>query len=107
MAFSDNSNKREEEEEEEEQQQERPIAAIGKKLTENDQETDEDGGQSAHAQPDDLALLVELAVLAQEAVRTVAQVERLAVDAHAAVEARVRQTFVSVDTALAVQSHHL
>lgn len=48
---------------------------------------------------------MELAIVAQEAAGAVAQVEGLAVEAHAAVEARVGQTFVTVDTALPVQCH--
>lgn len=77
------------------------------KLTENDQEADQNSGQSTHAQSDDLALLVELAVLAQIAIRAVAQVERLTVDTHSTVETRVGKTFITVDAALAVQCHHL
>ena len=48
-------------------------------------------------------MLVELAVLDQVAVRTVAHVERLAVYAHAAIEARVGKTFVSVEPAAELQ----
>lgn len=50
---------------------------------------------------------MELAIVAQEAAGAVAQVERFAVEAHAAVEARVGQTLVTVDTALPVKCHHL
>ncbi len=52
-------------------------------------------------------MLVDFTVLSKVAVRAVAQVVRLAIDANAAVEARVGETFISVDAALAVQCHHL
>lgn len=50
---------------------------------------------------------MDFTVLSKVAVRTVAQVVRLTIDANTAVETRIGETFISVDTSLAVQCHHL
>lgn len=77
------------------------------RLTENDQEADEDGSQGAHTEPDNLSLLEELAILAKVSHGTVAHVEWLAVDTNTTVETRIGQTFVFVDTSFSVQCHNL
>ncbi len=78
-------------------------------LTENGKEADQDDCERAHAEPEDLLLLHELAVVAREATGAEARVafDVVAVDALAAVLARVVQTLVAVHAALAVVRHAL
>ena len=77
--------------------------------THDEEEADEDDGEGAHAHAEDLLLLHELAVVAREAAGAEAGValHRLAVDAGAAVVARVVQALVAVHAALAVVGHLL
>lgn len=77
-------------------------------LTKNDEQADKDGGECPHAQFECLALLYQLAVLAPEAVRTVATVPKsgLLVDASTPVEAWQVEALVLVHAVLAVLRHH-
>ena len=77
--------------------------------THDEEEADEDDGEGAHAHAEDLLLLHELAVVAREAAGAEAGValHRLAVDAGAAVVARVVQALVAVHARLAVGRHPL
>ena len=77
--------------------------------THDEQEADEYDGERAHAHAQDLLLLHELAVVARESARAEARVplDRLAVDARAAVVARVVQALVAVHARLAVRRHAL
>jgi len=79
--------------------------AIEAILTKNDQETDEDGRQRAHAKLQRLTFLDQLAVLAPETVRTNATVSesRILVDAPAAVQAGIVDALVLVHAALVVR----
>lgn len=78
-------------------------------LTKNSEKTQENDGQSAHAQPQDLLLLHQLAVVAGKSGRAVADValDRVSVDADAAVVARVVETLVAIDATLAVRGDPL
>ena len=78
-------------------------------VTEYGQQTDEDDGQGAHAQPQDLLLLHELAVGPGEArpAEAVVPLGRLPVDAGAAVVAGVVEALVAVHARLAVGGHAL
>ena len=80
-----------------------------RRLTEYGEEADEYDGECAHAEPEDLLLLHELAVVAAVAAGTEAGValHRLAVDALAPVVAGVVQALVAVHAALAVGGHAL
>lgn len=73
-------------------------------LTKNDEQADKDGGECPHAQFERLALLYQFAVLAPEAVWTVATVPKpgLLVDASTPVEARQVEALVLVHAVLAI-----
>jgi len=73
-------------------------------LTKNSKKTQENDGRSSHAQPQNLLLLHQLAVVSGKAGRAIAVValDRVSVDADAAVVTRVVQTLVAVHAALAV-----
>ena len=77
--------------------------------TQDDEETHEDGGQSPHAEPEDLLLLHELAVGPGVAGGTEAGVPLcvVPVDAGAAVVTGIVQTLVTVLAALSVRSDSL
>ena len=85
------------------------VASVAAAGTEDDQEADEDGGERAHAQPQDLGLLHQLAVGAGVAAGAEAGVALgvVAVDAGAAVLAGVVQTLVMVLAPLPVRSNAL
>jgi hypothetical protein len=74
-------------------------------LTKDNQETDEDGRQRAHAKLQRLTFLNQLAVLAPETVRTNATVSesRILVDTSAAVQAGIVDALVLVHAALVVR----
>ena len=80
------------------------AAGRARPLTQDDEETDEDGGEGPHAQPENLLLLHQLTVGPREARGTEAGVAIgiVPIDASAPVGARVVQTLVSVLAALAV-----
>ena len=87
-------------------------ASFGSKawpLTQNDEEANEDGRQSSHAQSQDLLLLHQLAVGPGEARWTEAGVaiSVVPIDASAPVSARVVQALVPVLAALAISSDPL
>lgn len=74
------------------------------RFTQDEQQADEDDGERAHAEPEDLLLLHQLAVVARVAALAEARVAlgRVAVDALAAVAAGVVQALVPVGRGLQV-----
>ena len=81
----------------------------GEDLTKDSEKTQENDGQSSHAEPKDLLLLHQLAVVAGKSGRAVADVtlDRVTVDADAAVVTRVVETLVAIDATLTVGCHSL
>ena len=79
------------------------------RLTQDDEEANQDGGEGAHAEPEDLLLLHQLAVGAGEAAGTDAGVALVGVpvDAGPAVDAGVVQALVPVLAPLPVRGHAL
>ena len=78
-------------------------------LTKDSKEAQKNDGKSSHAQPKNLFFLHQFAVVAGESGRADARValDRVAVDALAAVVARVIEALVAIDAALAVGCHAL
>lgn len=74
-------------------------------LTKNDQETDENGRQCAHAKLERLSFLNQFAVLAPETVRTDASVteSRILIDASATVQAGIVNALILVHASFVVR----
>lgn len=85
------------------------LACLGCHCTQDDEEAHQDGRQGAHAQPQDLRLLHQLAVGPGVAAGAEAGVALrvVPVDAGAAILTRVIQTLIPVLAALAIRGHAL